>query len=258
MSHPQHLPSVTVPEPLVDAARGASRIAVLTGAGMSAESGIATFRDAQSGLWKDFDPKDLASPEGWMADSDLVWGWYLWRAELVRRSEPNAGHVALAQWQQRMHVDIATQNVDDLHERAGATVLSHVHGSLFEPYCSDCRVRAELDDTAISTADADQRVPPPECAVCGGLVRPGAVWFGESLPEDAWAAAEDAVRAADLVLVVGTSGVVYPFAGLPAIARSAGATVVEINPVETEISDMADHRWRTTAAVGLPALVATL
>ncbi|CCQ16212.1 NAD-dependent deacetylase [Rhodococcus sp. AW25M09] len=242
----------------MDAARGASRIVVLTGAGMSAESGIATFRDARTGLWKDFDPKDLASPEGWQADSDLVWGWYRWRAELVRRSEPNAGHIALARWQERAHVDIATQNVDDLHERAGATVLSHVHGSLFEPYCSDCGVRAQLDDAAMSEAEADQRVPPPECPVCGGLIRPGAVWFGESLPEDAWAAAEDAVRAADLVLVVGTSGVVYPFAGLPAIARSAGATVVEINPVETEVSDMADYRWRATAAVGLPALVAQL
>ncbi len=225
---------------------------------MSAESGIATFRDARTGLWKDFDPQDLASPEGWSADSDLVWGWYRWRAELVRRSEPNAGHVALARWQKQAHVDIATQNVDDLHERAGARVLSHVHGSLFEPYCSDCGTRAAFDDTGDVPAEADQRVPPPECPLCGGLIRPGAVWFGESLPEDAWAAAENAVRNADLVLVVGTSGVVYPFAGLPAIARSAGATVVEINPVDTEVSDMADHRWRTTAAVGLPALVAQL
>ncbi|MGF0312675.1 SIR2 family NAD-dependent protein deacylase [Rhodococcus sp. IEGM1428] len=259
MTASENLHPVTVPESIVDSARRASRIAVLTGAGMSAESGIATFRDAQTGLWKDFDPKDLASPEGWTADSDLVWGWYRWRAELVRRSEPNAGHVALAQWQHRAHVDIATQNVDDLHERAGATVLSHVHGSLFEPYCSDCGTRAALDaGAADAPAEEDQRVPPPECPLCGGLIRPGAVWFGESLPEAAWDAAEDAVRRADLVLVVGTSGVVYPFAGLPAIARSAGATVVEINPVETEVSDMADHRWRTTAAVGLPALVARL
>ncbi|WP_308198538.1 NAD-dependent deacylase [Rhodococcus sp. ARC_M5] len=249
---------VVVPKPVVDSAREASRITVLTGAGMSAESGIATFRDAQSGLWKDFDPKDLASPEGWLADSDLVWGWYQWRAELVRRSEPNAGHVALARWQQQAHVDIATQNVDDLHERAGAEVLAHVHGSLFEPYCSDCGTRTHLDTSGCTETDSEQRIPPPECSLCGGLVRPGAVWFGESLPEDAWAAAEASVREADLVLVVGTSGVVYPFAGLPAIARSAGATVVEINPVETEISDMADHRWRTTAAVGLPALVAQL
>lgn len=240
----------------MDAARTASRIIVLTGAGMSAESGISTFRDAQTGLWKDVDPKALASPEGWAADSDLVWGWYRWRAALVRRSEPNAGHVALASWQGRAHVDIATQNVDDLHERAGATVLSHVHGSLFEPYCSDCGTRGAVEDTDDEPAEADQRVPPPECPLCGGLIRPGAVWFGESLPEDAWRAAEKAVREADLVLVVGTSGVVYPFAGLPAIARSAGATVVEVNPVETEVSDMADHRWRTTAAVGLPALVA--
>ncbi len=267
MTHSHEQTVDAVPQPIVDAARAASRIVVLTGAGMSAESGIATFRDARTGLWQDFDPKDLASPEGWLADSDLVWGWYRWRAALVRRSEPNAGHRAVAQWQQHAQVDIATQNVDDLHERAGSTVLAHVHGSLFEPYCSECGVRAELDDPDVLgndildddiPIDADQRVPPPDCPRCGGLIRPGAVWFGESLPEQAWEAAENSVRAADLVLVVGTSGVVYPFAGLPAVARSAGATVVEINPVETEVSDMADHRWRTTAAVGLPLLVAQL
>lgn len=225
---------------------------------MSAESGIATFRDTRTGLWQDFDPAELASPEGWLADSELVWGWYRWRAESVARSEPNAGHLALARWQKRAHVDIATQNVDDLHERAGATVLSHVHGSLFQPYCSDCETPAQLDASANAPDQAEQRVPPPECPVCGGLIRPGTVWFGEALPADAWMAAERAVRAADLVVVVGTSGVVYPFAGLPAIARSAGAKVVEINPVETEVSDMADHRWRTTAAQALPALVARL
>ncbi|MGA9874042.1 MAG: NAD-dependent deacylase [Rhodococcus sp. (in: high G+C Gram-positive bacteria)] len=244
---------VDPPREVVQLARSARRVAVLTGAGVSAESGIPTFRDAQTGLWSNFEPTDLASTEGWARDSDLVWGWYQWRAELVRRSDPNAGHFAIAEWQRRTHLDIATQNVDDLHERAGSTVLAHVHGSLFDPRCSECGVHSQ-PDTGPSCEHAD-RIPPPPCPECGGPMRPGAVWFGEKLPEEEWAAAVMAVEHADLVLVVGTSGVVYPFAGLPAMARSTGAAVVEINPVETEISDMADHRWRTTAAVGLPALV---
>lgn len=245
-----------VPDAVVDLARGASRVAVLTGAGMSAESGIPTFRDARTGLWSAFDPADLASPEGWARDSDLVWGWYRWRTELVRRSDPNAGHVALTEWQRRAELKIATQNVDDLHERAGSVVAAHVHGSLFHPRCSECGVHSNPAEEPVDE-DVD-RVPPPACPECGGAMRPGAVWFGEPLPEDQWAAAVDAVERADLVVVVGTSGVVFPFAGLPAMARSVGAKVVEINPVDTDISDMADHRWRTTAARGLPALVAAL
>ncbi len=245
-----------VPDAIVDLARAAGRLAVLTGAGMSAESGIPTFRDAQTGLWSNFDPTDLASPEGWARDSSLVWGWYQWRAELVRRSEPNAGHVALTRWQSTTHLDIATQNVDDLHERAGSSVVAHVHGSLFDPRCSDCGAHSQPETDL--PEEQSGRIAPPPCPECGGPMRPGAVWFGESLPEDQWTAAVHAVENADLVLVVGTSGVVFPFAGLPAMARSTGASVVEINPVETAISDMADHRWRTTAAEGLPALVDAL
>nr|WP_296765768.1 NAD-dependent protein deacylase [Rhodococcus sp. (in: high G+C Gram-positive bacteria)] len=248
--------SVDVPSAVIELARSSSRIAVLTGAGMSAESGISTFRDAQTGLWSRFEPADLASPDGGARDRDLVWGWYQWRTELVRRSQPNAGHLALTRWQARAHLDIATQNVDDLHERAGSTVISHVHGSLFDPRCSECGVHSQPETEPID--EHTDRTAPPLCPHCGGDMRPGAVWFGESLPEDQWRAAVEVVESADLVVVVGTSGVVFPFAGLPAMARSTGASVVEINPVETDISDMADHRWRTTAAVGLPALVAAL
>lgn len=248
--------NVELPSAIVTLARSASRVAVLTGAGMSAESGIPTFRDAQTGLWSNFEPAALASPEGWTRDSDLVWGWYQWRTELVRRAQPNAGHSALTTWQQRAHLDIATQNVDDLHERAGSKVISHVHGSLFDPRCSECGVHSQPSPDP--TDEQSDRVPPPPCPECGGPMRPGAVWFGEPLPESEWTSAVNAVESADLVLVVGTSGAVFPFAGLPAMARSCGATVVEINPVETEISDIADHRWRTTAAVGLPALVQAL
>ena len=138
----------------------------------------------------------------------------------------------------------------------GWTVIAHVHGSLFDPRCSECGVHSVPDQEVVD--DELERVPPPSCPHCGGPMRPGAVWFGEPLPSTEWDAAVDAVERADLVVVVGTSGVVFPFAGLPAMARSVGAAVVEINPVETEISDMADHRWRTTAASGLPALVSQL
>lgn len=247
---------IEVPSAVVELARSAQTVAVLTGAGVSAESGVPTFRDAQTGLWSNFDPADLASPEGWARDSDLVWAWYQWRAQLVRRSEPNAGHLALTEWQQRVHLDIATQNVDDLHERAGSKVIAHVHGSLFDPRCSECGLHSRQEPDPFD--ERSDRVPPPLCPDCGGEIRPGTVWFGEPLPETEWTAAVKAVESADLVLVVGTSGVVFPFAGLPAMARSTGATVVEINPVETEISDMADFRWRATAAIGLPALVDSL
>lgn len=252
----QLMTDTELPSAVVELARRARRVAVLTGAGMSAESGIPTFRDAQTGLWSNFEPADLASPAGWARDSDLVWGWYQWRAQLVRESEPNEGHRALTAWQQHTHLEVATQNVDDLHERAGTLVAAHVHGSLFDPRCSECGLRSQPEPEPLE--GPTERIPPPSCPECGGPMRPGTVWFGEPLPESEWTEAVRVVESADLVLVVGTSGVVFPFAGLPAIARSVGAAVVEINPVETEISDMADHRWRTTAAIGLPALVRSI
>lgn len=246
---------VTVPDGVVKAAASARRVTVLTGAGMSAESGVPTFRGAQDSLWEEFDPMLLASPRGWEADPELVWAWYVWRMSLVRRAEPNAGHVALARWAGRPDVEvrIATQNVDDLHERAGSDVLAHVHGSLFALRCSSCGAphQGEVD----FPAEPVERLEPPECQVCGEDVRPGVVWFGEMLPEGAFDAAVDACLDADLVLVVGTSGIVYPFASLPDIARGHGVPVVEINPVDTDLTAGVDHVWRETAARALPALL---
>lgn len=151
---------------------------------------------------------------------------------------------------------VATQNVDDLHERAGATVAAHVHGSLFAPRCSDCESPFVGDIDIPSEPTSSLRRP--ACPVCGGAVRPGVVWFGENLPFDAWDFAERAAVAADVVVVVGTSGVVYPFASLPGIARDAGARVVEINPDETPVSFHAHYVWRTTASVALPDLVTSI
>ncbi|NLU84417.1 NAD-dependent deacylase [Rhodococcus sp. HNM0569] len=242
---------------VADVCRSAGSVAILTGAGMSAESGIPTFRDAQTGLWAQFDAAALATPEAWQRDPATVWAWYQWRAALVRKSEPNAGHRAIARWQQLTpHVSVVTQNVDDLHERAGSLVTAHVHGSLFQPRCSRCST--VFDDECVLPTEPVASLEPPRCARCGGAVRPGVVWFGEELPRTEWNAADAAATTADVVLVIGTSGVVYPFAALPEAARDAGAVVVEVNPERTPIGSVAHHVVRATAATAVPAIVERL
>ena len=253
----------------------AQRPVVLTGAGMSAESGVPTFRDAQTGLWERFSPQELATEEAFRADPALVWSWYRWRARMIRACEPNAGHRALAAWQRRLDaadgtagsaeasLHVVTQNVDDLHERAGARVLAHVHGSLFEHRCAVCDTPAEHDpgvaDEGAAGSEADLaamlRHEPPACPRCpDGALRPGVVWFGEMLPAGPWERAVDAVERADLVLVVGTSSLVQPAASLPLLALEAGVPVVEVNPERTELSPHVTHRLAGTAARVLPAL----
>ncbi len=184
---------------------------------MSAESGIPTFRGA-GGLWKQFRADDLATPEAFAHDPKLVWEWYDWRRGLIAAAQPNQGHIALAELEARTpDFTLITQNVDDLHERGGSKNVLHVHGSIWKVRCMQCRRES-----------VDMRSPlpdiPPRCA-CGGMLRPGVVWFGESLPSDIWQQAENAVRAADVLLVVGTSAVVYPAAGLIQYARA----VIEVN-----------------------------
>ncbi|WP_324616591.1 SIR2 family NAD-dependent protein deacylase [Ornithinimicrobium avium] len=191
MSQP---PAAPVPGRALELVRRAQRVCVLTGAGMSAESGVPTFRDAQVGLWERFDPAELATPSAWEEDPGQVWAWYAWRAGLVRRAEPNAGHRALADWQQRpgTQLRIATQNVDDLHERAGAQVLAHVHGSLFALRCAEC---GRPSGAAYPQVDEPvAHLEPPSCEVCGAAVRPGVVWFGEALPQEEFFAAAQAAE----------------------------------------------------------------
>jgi NAD-dependent deacetylase len=239
---------------------GAQHIAVLTGAGMSAESGIATFRDALTGLWSRFDPAQLASVEGFEADPATVWRWYAERREGVRRAEPNAGHVALAEFARRRPgvLTLVSQNVDDLHQRAGNVDTIRLHGDILrDEWLRPCAKRpfdAAQDRPTCAVTQAVDGTP-PRCADCGNLVRPGVVWFGEMLPPAAIDAAERAATECDLMLIVGTSGAVWPAAGLAEVARRAGAQVVIVNPSPSEIDDTAHLLLRGTAADVLPVLL---
>ncbi len=228
---------------------------MLSGAGISAESGVPTFRDDETGLWSKYDPYELSSTDGWQKHPERVWAWYLWRHHLVNEVAPNAGHRAVADWQDEADVTVVTQNVDDLHERAGSRTVHHLHGSLAEFWCDACgsRHREPLPDMA----EPQLEKMPPSCE-CGGLIRPGIVWFGESLPDEPWQAAVEAVATSEVVVVVGTSGLVYPAAGLPDIALARGAVVVEVNPDDTPLSASATLSVRETAGSALPGLLQRL
>jgi len=232
----------------------AQRVVVFTGAGISAESGIPTFRDALTGLWARFDAQQLATPEAFRDDPDLVWGWYEWRRAAVRQVEPNAGHRAVAAIERCV---VVTQNVDDLHERAGSRSLIHLHGSLFEPRCSACGLPAgDLPEHPVESLGEGRRLPPPACGRCGAPVRPGVVWFGEALPTHAFEEAVEAAANADVLLTVGTSGVVYPAAEIPQVTARLGGRVIQINPEPTPLDQVATVNLTGPAAEILPALVA--
>ena len=234
----------------------ARHLAVLTGAGMSAESGVPTFRDAQTGLWAQFRPEELATEDAFRAHPQRVWDWYQFRRELIAAVEPNAGHRAIAAFQRRHpgRLALITQNVDGLHQRAGSTDALALHGNIFEDRwlgeCALARRPQEVCDTASAQAGR-----PPRCAECGNLLRPGVVWFGEMLPVAVLDAAEQASRSCELMLVVGTSGVVYPAAGLARLARDAGARVVVLNPEPTGLDALAHAVLRGRAAELLPPLL---
>lgn len=232
-------------------------LCVLTGAGMSADSGIATFRDAMSGLWSRFDPAQLASEEGFRADPARVWSWYAERRDGVRAAQPHAGHRALAAAQARHPgaVTVVTQNVDDLHQRAGSAGTIRLHGDILADRWLDPCARQRRGEAACGT-DTAATGTPPQCTSCGNLLRPGVVWFGEALPPAALQAAERASDTCAVMLVVGTSGAVWPAAGLALRARKAGAQVLILNPEPSEIDDAAHQCLRGTAAQWLPVLLA--
>jgi NAD-dependent deacetylase len=225
----------------------AQSVAVLTGAGISAESGLPTFR-GPGGLWRNYRPEQLATPEAFARDPQTVWEWYDWRRSVHAGAEPNAGHRALAALERaKNEFLLITQNVDSLHERAGSRAVVHLHGSLWRVRCLAC-----------GREEANEQVPlaplPPRCA-CGGMQRPAVVWFGESLPGREFQAALAAARHVEVFLVVGTSSLVYPAAALPRVALESGARVIEVNPEATELTGSAHASLRGLAGEILPQIV---
>lgn len=227
----------------VDAAKN---IFVLTGAGISAESGVPTFRDALTGLWARFDPEELATEEAYRRQPALVWQWYQHRRDLVSAAKPNPAHYALAELARRKSVTLVTQNIDGLHQQAGSEHVVELHGNLFANKWLDGCGRC---DTVPPVAGE-----PPHCALCGAMMRPGVVWFGEDLPRVARFRADHAAQHCDLCLVVGTSGLVYPAAALPGLAKEHGARVIVVNPQPSALDDTADLVLRAAAGECLPLL----
>jgi NAD-dependent deacetylase len=221
-------------------------VAVLTGAGISAESGVPTFR-GEDGLWRQYRVEDLATPEAFRRNPTLVWEWYDWRRELIANCAPNQAHLTLAEMEKSLpDFALITQNVDGLHRRAGSQKVVEFHGNLWD-------VRCTVEGTVREYRDVPLPEVPPHCQ-CGALLRPNVVWFGESLPEGAIAAAQEVAMSCDLMLVIGTSGVVHPAASVPLWAKQGGAYVMEINVQRTPISAYADEVILGPAAVEVPKL----
>jgi NAD-dependent deacetylase len=235
---------------LISALRRSSRTVVLTGSGISAESGVPTFREAQTGLWERFYPQELATQGAFERDPGLVWDWYAWRRKLVAQAAPNPGHLALAEIQDlAQNLTLVTQNVDGLHQRAGSRDVIELHGNIGRTKCSVEGSEVEKYEESGS---------PPVCPSCGAPLRPDVVWFGEMLPPGALVAASEAARGADLFFSVGTSSLVYPAAALPYEALESGAMLVEINPGETPLTPHADFVLRGPAGDVLPCLIREL
>ncbi len=238
---------LSIPEGLVRALRQARRVAVLTGAGVSAESDVPTFRDPP-GLWASFKPEELATPEAFRSHPRRVWEWYAWRRERIHAVQPNPGHFALAEMERRvLEFTLVTQNVDGLHQRAGSKRVIELHGNI-------TRTRCFAEHVIIEKWEETGQVP-PFCPRCGAWLRPDVVWFGEMLSPEAIHEAELASERCDVFLCVGTSAVVYPAAGLPFCARRAGAIVAEVNPNETALTEEAAYSLRGPSGRILPALV---
>ncbi len=223
-------------------------VTVFTGAGISAESGVPTFRGTD-GLWSRFRPEELANMGAFMRNPDLVWEWYAHRKKVIADVRPNAGHEALVQMELMYpHFAVITQNIDNLHRRAGSRTVYELHGNIERNYCMSCGKPASNEEVLHQTGV-------PHCGVCGGLIRPDVVWFGEMLPEEEWDRSVRAAESSDVFFSIGTSAVVYPAASLPLIAREHDAYLVEVNPEPTPMTDRADEFLQGPSGVILPALV---
>jgi len=236
------------PDDLVQFLRKVERVVALTGAGVSQESGLRTFRDAQTGLWSQYKPTELASPEAYERDPKLVWDWYAWRREAIKGVRPNPGHYALVDMAHRIpDFSLITQNVDGLHRMAGSPKIIELHGNIQRVKCSSCGRQAGAWD------EADGEVP--HCKTCDGLLRPDVVWFGESLPRVELESAVEAARACQVFFSIGTSGVVQPAASLAYAAHNRGAVVVEVNAEPTPLTVKVDFALHGKSGEILPALV---
>ena len=239
---------VEIPLELIALLQRLPKLVALTGAGVSQESGLRTFRDAQTGLWAQYKPTDLASPEAFQRDPRLVWDWYAWRREAVKGVRPNPGHYALVEIEKYLpQFTLITQNVDSLHRFAGSQNLLELHGNIQRVRCADCYTFTETWD--------DDTEDVPRCKVCNGLLRPDVVWFGESLPRAQLEAAVSAARSCEVFFSIGTSGVVQPAASLAFAAYNRGAVVVEINAEPTPLTSKADHVLQGKSGEILPSLV---
>jgi NAD-dependent deacetylase len=238
------------------ALRQAHHIMVFTGAGISAESGIPTFRDRLTGLWARHDPQRLETAKAFRENPALVWGWYLWRRQQVLQAQPNTAHQAIARLADgKRQVTVITQNIDDLHERAGSQDVVHLHGSLMIPKCFACHRPAEIIAAEQQMPHEGALVEPPRCRRCNRRLRPGVVWFGEDLPPRAWKTAAQSARNCDVMLSVGTSGVIMPAASLSELALAAGAAVIHINPVDVSMDGAKELMLIGQAGHILPQLV---
>lgn len=242
---------IEIPEILIEKLYSAKSVAVLTGAGVSAESGIKTFRDPD-GLWAKFNPAELASVNGFMSNPELVWEWYSMRMDVIRNSEPNKGHYAIAELEKMFPAfTLITQNVDRLHQRAGSQNVLELHGNIVENHCFKCKAPFKGE-----TSLPDKQLP--KCPECGGNIRPSVVWFGENLPVKALNGAEHAAKLADVFFTIGTSGEVYPAANLPLIAKDSKAFVVEINPNTTALTPYLDLHLSGASGEIMPIIIEQL
>ncbi len=239
-----------IPQDLIEELHASQHVVVLTGAGVSAESGVPTFRDALTGLWAQYEAEELATPEAFRRNPRLVWDWYAWRRELVAKVNPNPGHLALVELEKLVpQLTLVTQNVDSLHQRAGSSNVIELHGNISRIICS--AERTEVTNWP-ETGDV------PRCPNCEALLRPDVVWFGESLPQDALYTAYQISSDCDLFLCIGTSGLVQPAASLPVAAIQNHIMTVEINPDTTPLSSHADFHLKGPSGQVLPLLVETL
>lgn len=247
---------MSVTEQAIDELQKARKIVFFTGAGISADSGIPTYREKLSGIWTGYDPRDLETAKAFQENPALVWGWYLWRRARVAQAEPNSAHLVISHMANSLRqISVITQNIDDLHERAGSLNIVHLHGSLAIPKCFACHRPAVVLPDHSALPDEGALIEPPRCQRCNGKMRPAVVWYGEDLPPQAWKTAVLLVKDCDLLISVGTSGIVMPAAGLPDLALSSGASVIHVNKAHVAMGEQKEFMLIGAAAEILPMLL---